>query len=218
METKWEYDLPTNEHSKDYQYESPIFIKDHTIYFISDFERQLRFHRIDAESGEGKTEDIPSGNKAIPSKFFFLAHKEKIIFYTGDFYVYHQSEILKMTDLQGSGSRNKVGSYLLHGSRLLFSYASTEDYLFCYNLDSLSMEWKINITNSTYMTGELTLFENMAACYGDHELLLIEMESGKIADRIKIPRIDKLFHPIRLDEEHILLGVYELDECGYFEV
>ena len=65
-----------------------------------------------------------------------------------------------------------------------------------------------------YRTGEITLFENMVACYGDHELLLIEMEDGKIADRIKIPRIDKLFNPIRLDDEHILLGYTNWTNAG----
>ncbi|MCI8508484.1 MAG: hypothetical protein HFJ06_08000 [Lachnospiraceae bacterium] len=85
METKWEYDLPTNEHSEDYQYESPIFIKDNMIYFISMFERQLRLHMIDADSGKGRTQYIPAGEQEIPSRFFFLEYKEKIIFYTGDF-------------------------------------------------------------------------------------------------------------------------------------
>ena len=56
METKWEYDLPINEQSEDYKYESPIFIKDNTIYFISNFERQHRLHMIDDDSGSGKTE------------------------------------------------------------------------------------------------------------------------------------------------------------------
>ncbi|MCI8508485.1 MAG: PQQ-like beta-propeller repeat protein [Lachnospiraceae bacterium] len=108
--------------------------------------------------------------------------------------------------------RENAGSYLLHDNRLLFSYAW--DYLFCYDLDTLSLEWKVNISNHNYTPGEITLFENMVACYGDHELLSIEMENGRIADRIKIPRINKLFHPIRLDDEHILLGYTNWTSAG----
>lgn len=208
METAWDYALPTNEQSKDYQYESPIFIRDHTVYFIAFSESRLELHMIDTESGSGKSERIPPGNQTIPSDFFFLDYKEKIIFYTGDFYVYDHAVISKMTALHIG---QKVGSYFLNENLLLFF---AKDSLFCYDLDSLLLKWKINISNKNYIAGEISLFEEMIACYGDHELLLVEIENGRIADRIKIPRIDKLFQPIRLDDEHILLGYTNWSNAG----
>ncbi|MDE6568914.1 MAG: hypothetical protein K2K70_14485 [Lachnospiraceae bacterium] len=212
METKWEYDLPTNEHSHDFDYESPIFIKNNTIYFICKSEQRLQLHMIDVDSGTGKIENIPLGKQRISTSFFILEYKEKIIFYTGDFYVYDQSEILRITNLKRvEGTRGEVNSYLLHDCKLLFT---TRDYLFCYDLDTLSLEWKVNISNANYITGEITLFENTVACYGDHELLLIEMESGKVSDRIKISRINKLFHPIRIDDENILIGYTNWTNAG----
>lgn len=215
MKTEWEYALPTNEHSNDYQYESPIFIKDNKIYFISDFEHQLKLHIIDGDSGQGKVVNIPPGKQTIPSNFFFLEYKEKIIFYTGDFYVYHQSEIYKFTDLEtGRDIQKRLTSYLLHEHRLFFSHRLAKDCLFCYDLDTMSLEWKLDISNTDYSTGEITWFEDMVACYGDHELLFIDMESGTIRNRIKISRIDKLFHPIRVDEEHILIGYTNWTNAG----
>ena len=216
MKTEWEYALPTDEYSNDYQYESPIFIKDNMIYFISNFKHQLQLHIIDGDSGLGRIENIPQGKQTIPSDFFFLEYKENIIFYTGDFYVYSQSEICKFTDLRtGREIHKKLTSYLLHEHRLLFSHTFNKDYLFCYNLDTMSLEWKLDISNTKpYRTGEITLFEDMVACYGDRELLFVDMEDGTIRDRIKVPRIDKLFHPIRVDAEHILIGYTNWTNAG----
>lgn len=61
---------------------------------------------------------------------------------------------------------------------------------------------------------EITLFENTVACYGDHELLFIDPENGEIVDRIKISRIAKLFHPIRLDDERILIRYTNWTNAG----
>jgi len=35
MKIEWMFDLPTDEKSQDYHYESPILIKDNNLYFIS---------------------------------------------------------------------------------------------------------------------------------------------------------------------------------------
>ncbi len=216
MKTEWEYALPTSEKSDDYQYECPIFIKDNRIYFISDCECQLRLHIIHGDSGRGKTECIPPGKQTIPSHFFFFEYKENIFFYTGDFYVYNQSEIYKFTDLKRSGDLGKaLTSWLVHGHYLLFSHSFTRDCLFCYDLDTMSLAWKLDINNAKrYITGEITLFEDRIACFGDCELLFVGMEDGAILDRIKIPRIEKLFHPIRVDAEHILLGYTNWSNAG----
>lgn len=35
MKIEWTFDLPTDENSQDYHYESSILVKDNSLYFIS---------------------------------------------------------------------------------------------------------------------------------------------------------------------------------------
>lgn len=116
-------------------------------------------------------------------------------------------------DLRQYGS---VEAHVLYDNKLiLLCHSSGFNVLLCYDLDDNSLKWKIDISNEKpYHTRELCLFENKITCYGQDRLLFIDIENGDIVDAIQISRIDKLFHPTRLDEENILIGYTNWTNAG----
>ena len=74
METKWEYDLPTNEHSEDYQYESPIFINYDLKYSLSiPMTAYLNHSKINNPKHKKTAADCHAVNKSLhflSSRFF----------------------------------------------------------------------------------------------------------------------------------------------------
>lgn len=212
MKTIWEYDLPTNENSSDFQYESPIFFKDNYVYYISGLLCQKTLHIVDMESGLGITEELVTKNHCLPSKYFFLEFQDTILIYAGDLFTYQKGVLAKTVDLSGKG---EVKSYLVKENKLFFVCSQSKESLFCYNLETQKIDWQLNITNSKqYVAGELTLCDNLLACYGKDQLLFVETERGRIVDQIKIPRIEKLFCPIKVDEEHLIIGYTNWSNAG----
>lgn len=212
MKTIWECDLPTNEKSEDYLYESPIFVKDKQVYFISKMAGEQMLHIIDADNGVGSTQVLSTRNKNLPKDYFFLEYENNILIYTDDLFVCRQKSLEKVLDLSEKGT---VMSYLQRERKMFLACGRQNTMLICYDLETLSIDWEINIANTKpYQAGELSFYENMISCYGRDQLLFIEMDSGKILDSIKIPRIDKLFQPIRLDENHMLIGYTNWSNAG----
>lgn len=54
----------------------------------------------------------------------------------------------------------------------------------------------------------------MVSCYGQNQLLFIDPESGRVTESIRIPRIDKLYHPVALDDDTLLIGYTNWSNAG----
>ena len=211
MKLMWEYDLPTDESSEDYEYESPIFVKDGQVYFVCR-NRELQvnqLHIIDIHSGLGRIVDFPSCYiSVIPSQFFFIDLNDRILLYVGRFLLFDGNTVSLFPPLD---RYRKIDSYLHHEKRLFIA----NGLFCCLNLDTLSIEWEIEIYNSKrYSHGQLLVFENTITCFGRDSLLFVDIESGTIMDSLRLPRIDKLYYPIRLDAEHLILGYTNWSNAG----
>lgn len=225
MEIQWEYDLPTDEESRDYHYESPIFVKDGKVYYLNykvndtpEWKYDLKLYIIDAANGSAEIVALPSSYKEIPCKFGIIDYQDKLILNTGELWLYDGDSATRFLQVP---QQDKLGGNILYGNRLIFSYyRSAETWccpieLWCCNLDTLEIEWKTDISNSKpYGCGKITIFESMIACNGKDALLFIDPCSGVITNQIKIPRIDKLYYPIRTEDGHLLLGYTNWTNAG----
>ena len=86
--------------------------------------------------------------------------------------------------------------------------------LLCFDLNTLVVKWKCDVTSKPYISGPITIFENSIACHGCDKLLFIDPNSGKFLSSIHISRAGKLFCPIRLDEEHLAIGYTNWSNAG----
>ena len=208
MKIEWMFDLPTDEKSQDYHYESPILIKDNNLYFISCYPEAV-LYVIDTETGTEKFRIECVGQSVISSKCFFAEYRDKIIIYTGELWIYENERLSKFDQVRID---DHINSYILKDHYFIFADRSS---LWCLNLDLQNLEWKHHISNTKpYQAGDICLFQNAVACYGNDQLLIIDIVSGVIKDQIKISRIDKLFMPIRLDERTLLIGFTNWSNAG----
>ncbi len=208
MNVEWEFPLPTNENSNDYQYESPIFIKDDKLYFISDLSGTI-LHIIDIENGSELANINLKGHSTISNNYFFEQYRDKIIIYTGTLWILHDQVLHRIEEFT---FENRINFHLIQENNLFFTDSSR---LYCFNLDLLEYSWDIDISNTTYYrSGELSLFENTVVCYGKDKLLFVAPDSGDVINEIKISRAAKLFSPIRIDENNILLGFTNWSNAG----
>lgn len=208
MKIEWTFDLPTDENSQDYHYESPILVKDNSLYFISHRPKSV-LHVIDTETGAEKCRIECAGRSVISEKCFFAEYQDKIIVYTGELWLYENEGLSKISRVSID---DDINSYILKDNYFIFADRS---FLWCLNLDLQKLEWKHNISNTTlYKAGDICLFENAVACYGNDRLLIIDIVSGAIKDQIRISRINKLFMPIRLDERTLLIGFTNWSNAG----
>lgn len=218
MKFLWEYALPTEEGICDYDYESPILIRDDHVYFVSRRERfgyKRLLHYIDTGSGTGTSEEFMVQNGlGQPENCFFIEYQGNVILCAGDLLVCRQGKVVQTVKLPRYQER--VAAHLLFGNRLiLFCSRAGNGVLCCCNLDTLSIEWQRDITNSKhYRAGEISAYENLIACYGDDSLLFIECETGKTVDAIRLSRIDKLYCPVKIDDANMLIGYTNWTNAG----
>lgn len=212
MELFWEYALPTNEKNEAYQYESPIFVKDGTVFYISSTygeDEKYHLHIVNIDDGTGEAKELHPRCHVIPSRFFFIDCGENFLFYAGDFYACDGKNVCRFFTSETQAS---VDSYVVVNDLLLFACGG---FLYCYALKTLSQIWKTEISNTRrYRAGELCVFENTVACFGQDQLLFVDPQSGKIVNRLRIARIDKLFCPIRAEGERLLLGYTNWTNAG----
>ena len=84
MKIEWMFDLPTDEKSQDYHYESPILIKDNNLYFISCHPEAV-LYVIDTETGTEKFRIECVGQSVISSKCFLRSIETRSLFIRGSF-------------------------------------------------------------------------------------------------------------------------------------
>ncbi|MBE6597319.1 MAG: hypothetical protein E7641_06585 [Ruminococcaceae bacterium] len=213
MRAIWQLDLPTNESSEDYHFESSIFIKNNHIYFLcyhfTNEKRQLSLNIIDKNSGTTEKIIPINGRTTIPSQCFFQEYKSKIIIYTGELWIF---DGMTLERLSVDTIDDKINSYFIFDNCLIFADASS---LYSIDLDFCKLKWKIHIPNTkNYIVGDISLFENSIACYGKDQLLFVDISSGQLLNQIKIPRVDKLFQPMRMDDGTLLIGFTNWSNAG----
>lgn len=213
MELKWEYALPTSGTSQDYQYESPILVNKSFVYFVSQTTTGQKLHIIEKSSGAGCDHVLQQSVSVLPAKYFFLPYHDNAVIYTGDLHFVQSNTILHTLDFLGKG---EVTSHLLSGKYLYVSCCDGESAsLCCIDLDEMVFVWNLDISNSKrYRAGELAFFEGYLTCYGKDQLLLIQPENGEIIRTLKLPRIDKLFCPVMVDNDTMLIGYTNWTNAG----
>lgn len=212
MKLKWEYSLPTNEKSSDSQYESPILVNDDGIYYVSHSTEGRILHIIDQESGTGIQYTLPGTPFVLPHDYFFCLHGSAAVLYAGNLHLIQGNTVLKTLDFTELG---KVTAHITLGDSLYIVCSGKESTLCCISMKTMAVIWKTEITNSKpYRAGELSVFDDLIACYGKDQLLIINPKTGAIVKSLKIPRTDKLFSPIRIDDNTILLGFTNWSNSG----
>jgi len=213
MKLVWEYSLPTNVNSRDSQYESPILENGEYVYFVSESAKYQRLHIVDKGTGTGCSKLLPKSVNILPSKYFFFSYKSKSIIYAGDLHFIQNHEVLCTLDFAQKG---ELTSYILIRNRLYISCSNKKNAsLCCIDLDKMMFVWDLDISNSKpYRAGEITLFDDLISCYGRDQLLLVCPDSGEIVNTFKFSRIDKLFCPIRLDNDTLLIGYTNWSNAG----
>ena len=121
MKIEWMFDLPTDEGSQDFYYESPILIKDNNLYFISDHPKTV-LHVIDTETGIEKFKIECVGRSNISSKYFLVEYQDKIIIYTGELWFYETERLSKFAQVQID---DNINSYILKDNYFIFADRSS---------------------------------------------------------------------------------------------
>lgn len=237
MEILWKYALPTNEQSNDYQYESPIFVKGEEVLFICKNSRDTKkdsLYIIDKNTGALKNEIAIGGHTVIPSECFFESVAGKVVIYTGSLWTYTEEEglrslcggmferenekytenlsVYEIAAMIEEMKRYKITSHLVFGDCLIFSDTYN---LYCVDVRKSMVKWSTDASNSTSLPcGSIYLFEDKISFYGSDRLLFADISSGDIVDEIKIPRITKLFSPIRMSDGTLLIGYTNWSGAG----
>ncbi len=87
--------------------------------------------------------------------------------------------------------------------------------LLCFDLDTQKMLWQKDVScDNCYRVGELEICDDLLTCYGCGRLLFIEPETGDTAIEISLPRINKLYCPIRLDNGDLIIGYTNWTAAG----
>ena len=217
MEIAWEVNLPTNENSEDGYFEAPIYIKENAdkLYYICMYYvkaenncLRLKMYEINLSDGGSKEFDLPYGHD-ISCKFYFIDYQDKLIIYTGEFWLYDGKSVVPILR---SGYMAKIQSHLVYENRLLLCDGTI---LKCFSLDSFDLLWELSLRSSkSYCGGEMTVFEQSITCFGRDALLFIDPADGTILNQIQIPRIAKLYHPIRTTDGNLLLGYTNWTNAG----
>lgn len=213
MELKWEYSLPTENNSKDYQYESPILANGSFVYFVYPTRTGQTLHILNKKDGTGSVCSFQSSVRILPSSYRFFPYQSKAVLYTGDLHIVSKSEVLHTLSFAEKG---EITSYLLKDNYLYVSCSNKKQAsLNCISLDTMTFIWNLDISNSKpYRAGELVFYENTIACYGRDLLLFIDPQNGEILQTLNLPRIDKLFCPIRIDSDTMLIGYTNWTNAG----
>ena len=206
MKLTWEYPLFTDEHSQDYDYDAPIILHSDFVYYACKQLRTITFHIVRNQTGEGRVHSFPATQGILPHDWFAFVHGDHVIYYAGDLIKAEGAHILSTLKLPG-----KVTSHLLCGNFLLV----VSNKLYSIDLDAFSVAWELDLScEKYYREGELARFGEWVSCYGQNQLLFIDPKSGRVTESIRIPRINKLYHPVALDDDTLLIGYTNWSNAG----
>ncbi|MBQ7343717.1 MAG: PQQ-like beta-propeller repeat protein [Clostridia bacterium] len=213
MEILWKFDLPTDESIEDYHYEGPIFVQGDNLYYICKYltnhKHETILYIVDKTSGEMRKTFCFPKKTTIPSKYFFELCGDKIIIYTGTLWLLHEGHFVELLDQEIDG---EINSHFIYENYFVFADRTS---VYCIDTNAKCLKWKSNLPNTkNYSVGDVSLFENSISCYGNDQLLFLDVTSGNILNRIKVPRVDKLFNPIRMKDGSLLIGFTNWSNAG----
>ena len=215
MNQIWEYPLPTNEKSIEHQFEGPILAGTDYLYYAVKTARNVTIHVVDNRTGQGtvypfsRSEFIWVG----PKDFFGFFHNGLAYYFTADLHVFKGSLLIKTIPL----SENREFNTWLHLENRLYLAIGHRPFekLLCIDLDAQEILWSLNIgSTKNYVAGALSFFEGNILCYGLDHLLFVKPEDGSIEKKLKLPRIDKLFCPLRQEDDTLLIGYTNWTNAG----
>ncbi len=213
MKLAWEIGLPTDEKSREYHYESPILILGEWLYFAMPKKKGTEIYTIRKEMGEGVYCSVRESYSLLPHDYFFFSYDNTAVLYTGDLRFFQGDTLVKTLSLQSKG---KVVSHLVREDVL---------YIICTNgriqtletVDLKNMEWRqsMDISKSTpYQPGSLEMFGDLLSFYGKDQLLFVDPHTCTVSHGVTLPRIGKLFCPISLDQDTMVLGYTNWSNAG----
>lgn len=212
MKRIWNYPLHTDENSRDMHYEGTILPHNGHVCYASTRPNAMDFHIINIQTGENRMQTFPlSPLRALhefvsPPAFFAFPRGNRVIYYAGELIEAEGLQILRTLKLPA-----EVTSHLLLDDRLLVVC----DKLCCINLETFTIAWELELANEQpYAPGPVTRFGSLVTCYGQDQLLFVDPANGKVTDAIRIPRISKLYHPIALDDDTLLIGCTNWTNAG----
>ena len=198
MHLNWEVPLHTDDESRPDDFESPVHACGEYLYYACNGETGTDLHIIHADTGEDLVHPLERSIAVLPSTYFAFTHNGQVIFYYGDLLAAQGTQILRKLRVPGT-----VSQYRVCGNTLVLCCGR----LVGIDLDTLTISWFLRLDcDKPYIVGEMTSFGSLLSCYGQDQLLFVDPQNGRIADSIRIPRIDKLYSPIALDEENLLIG------------
>lgn len=215
MKLLWEYTLPTSQRSMELNFRAPILADQDYLYYAVKTINEISLHVIDAHTGQGTTHHFPQdAYMYVDSKQFFgFFYKGFAFYYAADLYVLKDGQLIATVPL----SENKeFNSWLLRDGRLYLAIGHRPfEELMAIDLDSLEILWTLEIgCSKNYRAGSISFFEGKIACYGLDHLLFVNPEDGTIENQLKLPRIDKLFCPLPLDDGTMLIGYTNWTNAG----
>lgn len=210
MNLQWTYPLPTSKQDHPHQYESPMLIQDGMLFYVAVTDAAPSLHKINTSDGSGTMMPLPVQTSALSRTYFFVPMNGGFFLYVGDSFIFQNNMLQEIT---GLADRGKVLSHLVCGDFLLLAYQNCS--LVCFDLKNTVIRWEMDISNTKpYFAGELSVFHNLVTCFGNDQLLFLRPDSGEITDSIRISRIDKLFCPIPLDDDRMLIGYTNWTNAG----
>ncbi len=212
MNLQWACPLPTSTQNHPHQYESPMLIQDDMLFYVAMTDSATSLHKISTVDGSCFVMPLPVQTSPPSQACFFVPMDGGFFLYAGDSFLFRNNMLQRIAGLE---NRGKVLSHLVYGDLLLLAYQKKNCMLICFDMKTAAIRWEMNISNTKpYFAGELSAFHDLVTCFGNDQLLFLQPDTGEIADSIKISRIDKLFCPIPLDDNRMLIGYTNWTNAG----
>lgn len=211
MKLRWESPLPTDGHSFDSQYEGPIHVQGKWLYTVTGH-GELLLHVIDTETGTASHRyTLSPAASVLPRKCFFIPFGEDVLLCCHHLVRIRNGELHRELFFPGMG---ELTSHLVIGNRLYLTYRGLNASLFCVDLEKLHILWQTGLRGESYDAGPVTAFGGQLACYGRNALLIIDPDTGAVTGERKLSRISKLFQPVDLGDNRLLLGYSNWSNAG----
>lgn len=215
MKLIWEYSLPTNSKSIEHHFECPILAGGDYVYYAVKTARIITLHVVNARTGEGTVHSFPYSEFMWigPQEFFGFFHKGFAYYYAVDLHIFQGGQLVATIPLS---ENREFNSWLNREDRLYLAIGHRPfEKLMCIDLIRREILWSVNIgCTKNYRAGAISFFEGQIICYGLDHLLYVNPDDGSIERKLKLPRIEKLFCPVRQEDGTLLLGYTNWTNAG----